>query len=178
MFQPGAAEPLRLNMEPLSSAGSLRRPSQTLTAEPVEPLPERWQAALRNLDTASTCADSLASALDEALYLDTMEWQRAVPASQQHQAKQSLLNRVRALETLLTDCRGNLAASEKLRREGEARVQELEGELENNAQVFRLHYEALLDKDQTISDLQAVISALSLGSIDQQVEGGPGRAQR
>lgn len=88
MFQPGAAEPLRLNMEPLSSAGSLRRPSQALTAEPVEPLPERWQAALRNLDTASTCADSLASALDEALYLDTMEWQRAVPASQQHQAKQ------------------------------------------------------------------------------------------
>lgn len=39
--------------------------------------------------------------------------------------------------------------------------------MEGHGNVFKLHYEELMRKDQEIHDLQAVIQALSLGSSGQ-----------
>ena len=80
--------------------------------------------------------------------------------------RQVLRQQVGELEAQLASCRAQLAESEARLRSSTARVKELEEEVENHARVFELHYEALLDKDKTIKDLEAVISALSLGADD------------
>ena len=80
--------------------------------------------------------------------------------------RQVLRQQVGELEAQLASCRAQLAESEARLRSTTTRVKELEEEVENHARVFELHYEALLDKDKTIKDLEAVISALSLGADD------------
>ncbi len=45
-------------------------------------------------------------------------------------------------------------------------------QVENHGSVFKLHYEELLRKDREISDLQAVIQALSLGGSISDAAGG------
>lgn len=80
--------------------------------------------------------------------------------------QQVLRQQVSELEAQLAACRAQLAESEARLRSSTARVKELEEEVENHARVFELHYEALLDKDKTIKDLEAVVSALSLGADD------------
>ena len=56
-----------------------------------------------------------------------------------------------------------LEESEQARRAADERARQLSAELEGNASVFALHYEELLRRDREVQDLQAVISALSLG---------------
>lgn len=65
---------------------------------------------------------------------------------------------------MLAEARGLHAASEAARREAESRVQELESIVESNARIFELHHDALLEKTQTIQELETVISALSMGA--------------
>lgn len=51
---------------------------------------------------------------------------------------------------------------------------ELSGEVEASASVFKLHWEELMRKDREISDLQAVVQALSLGGGGGAHSGGGG----
>lgn len=79
---------------------------------------------------------------------------------------QILQQQVRELETQLAACLAELSATQTSLKGSTARVKELEEELENHARVFELHYDALLEKEKTIKELEAVVSALSLGSGD------------
>lgn len=77
---------------------------------------------------------------------------------------QALQTRIQALERMLAEARAAQAASEAAKREAQSRVQELEGIVESNARIFELHHDALLEKTQTIQELETVISALSMGA--------------
>lgn len=71
--------------------------------------------------------------------------------------------KIQELEQQLRVVVARLEDSERSRRASEEKALHLAAELENNASVFKLHYEELLRRDQEVHDLQAVISALSLG---------------
>lgn len=71
--------------------------------------------------------------------------------------------RIAELEQQLTAVVARLEESEQARRAADERARQLSAELEGNASVFALHYEELLRRDREVQDLQAVISALSLG---------------
>ncbi len=77
--------------------------------------------------------------------------------------------KIQDLEKQLRVLAARLEDSERLRRVAEDRAAHLAGELESNASVFKLHYEELLRRDQEVNDLQAVISALSLGGDSKGV---------
>lgn len=79
--------PRHLSMQPLSTAGSLRSGQDPAELDTPEPIPARWQESLANVAEAQALVQKLATALDDALYLDVQDWKRAAPASQQHEEK-------------------------------------------------------------------------------------------
>jgi hypothetical protein len=84
--------------------------------------------------------------------------------------------RIAELEQQLTAVVARLEEIEQARRAAEERTRQLSAELEGNASVFALHYEELLRRDREVQDLQAVISALSLGGGDDGGSSGGGEA--
>ena len=82
--------------------------------------------------------------------------------------------RIAELEQQLTAVVARLEESEQARRAADERARQLSAELEGNASVFALHYEELLRRDREVQDLQAVISALSLGGGDDGGSSGGG----
>ncbi|GAB4816811.1 hypothetical protein N2152v2_003857 [Parachlorella kessleri] len=135
-------------------------------------LPQRWKQAVENMNSALSSFEQLAQALDGALYLDQDEWDKALPTHKYTMAVQVQHQRIQQLEDQLARIQARLADSERGRKAAEQEAQELNAELENNARVFQLHYEELARKEKEITDLQAVVSALSLGGSAEGAGGG------
>jgi len=76
----------------------------------------------------------------------------------QEQQRQ-ILNLEHQLQTALHNAAQQKAAGQASKK----RAAELQEELENNAAVFKLHYDELLAKDAEIAKLKAVIQGLSSG---------------
>ena len=76
----------------------------------------------------------------------------------QEQQRQ-ILNLEHQLQSALHSAAQQKAAGQASRK----RAAELQEELENNAAVFKLHYDELLAKDAEIAKLKAVIQGLSSG---------------
>lgn len=157
-------------------------------------MPLRWRQALNNLEAAQGTLSDLSKQLEGALHLDDEAWQLAVPHAQftaalqvgavspvrmlcgwpaaaldanfSVHAMQGQQRKIQELEQQLRVVVARLEESERGRRAAEERARQLSAELENNASVFKLHYEELLRREQEVHDLQAVISALSLGGGD------------
>lgn len=157
---------VNVTLKPLPS-GDPRDPQHGSSAGPAsegdDRLPQRWQQAVDNLESAVTNLDQLAQALDGALYLDDDEWQKALPVHKYNMAIQVQHHKIGDLERRLADLQSKLCESERGKVEAEDRVKELNEELESNARVFQLHYDELMRKEKEISELQAVVTALSLG---------------
>lgn len=64
------------------------------------------------------------------------------------------------MERALGEMRARLEASEAGRREAEARAKQLASDLEDSTRVFRLHYDAIIEKDKEIEGLREAIKAL------------------
>ena len=79
-------------------------------------------------------------------------------AGLQEQQRQ-ILNLEHQLQNALHSAAQQKAAGQASRK----RAVELQEELENNAAVFKLHYDELLAKDAEIAKLKAVIQGLSSG---------------
>lgn len=56
--------------------------SASFGGQSAPPLPQRWQASLRNLSGAKADVQRLQRALSDAIFLDEDEWRRAVPVHQ------------------------------------------------------------------------------------------------
>lgn len=70
---------------------------------------------------------------------------------------------IRDLEHQLQSALHNAAQHRANGQASKKRAAELQEELENNAAVFKLHYDELLAKDAEIAKLKAVIQGLSSG---------------
>lgn len=65
------------------------------------------------------------------------------------------------MERALGEMRARLEASEAGRREAEGRAKQLASDLEDSTRVFRLHYDAIIEKDKEIEGLREAIKILS-----------------
>ncbi|GAB4815306.1 hypothetical protein N2152v2_002352 [Parachlorella kessleri] len=156
-------------MQPLPSD------AQSVLVNDTSEAPQRWRAALDKMQQLLADLDRLDKILEGALYLDDSSWQAELPVQKFTMTLQVQHQRVNELEKRLADLRARLAASEQGRAAAEDRVKELGEELENNARVFKLHFEELLRKDREIAELQAMVSSISLGRRPGSSAGGSSR---
>eukprot|EP00884_Botryococcus_braunii_P000728 jgi/Botrbrau1/10656/Bobra.53_2s0014.1 len=121
----------------------------------------RWEAAMGNMEDARVALDAVVRAIDDAVYLDEDAFASLAPTTQYTRTIQVQQRRLAEAKTEMEEVRTALRSSEAARLAAEAKVAELQEELENNAVVFKMHYNELLKKDEEITRLSAVIQALS-----------------
>ncbi|GBF92750.1 hypothetical protein Rsub_05119 [Raphidocelis subcapitata] len=129
-----------------------------------------WGAALGNAENAKLSAAALRELLADAVYLDedafaganTLQLYAQRLAAQQRRARElegvaeALRAEVALKDEALAAARDSVAAAN-------ARVRELQGELDANAAVFELHYREIMLKNEELERLKAVIEGLGGG---------------
>ncbi|KAK9865823.1 hypothetical protein WJX84_007156 [Apatococcus fuscideae] len=109
---------------------------------------DRWDAALGNAADAQVALDVIERAIDDAVYLGEDAFNQLLPTQAYTRTIQAQHRRIMDLERTSMDTLQRLRASDQGRQRAEARAAELQQELENNAEVFKLHYTELLTKDE------------------------------
>eukprot|EP00882_Tetradesmus_deserticola_P009574 GHRQ01010108.1.p1 GENE.GHRQ01010108.1~~GHRQ01010108.1.p1 ORF type:complete len:185 (+),score=70.17 GHRQ01010108.1:613-1167(+) len=165
------------NRQHRSQAGKMaerqqqQRPgSPTLT---MAPLPHSndasrdWGPAQGNLETAKMALDALRSLIMDAVFLDEEAYTNSATLQLYQQRLQAQQRRILQLEGEAEALRVEsgrqqdaLVQQRSLTRAAEARIQELQQELENNAVVFDMHYSELLVKGEEIERLKSVIEGM------------------
>ncbi|KAK9844762.1 hypothetical protein WJX74_006584 [Apatococcus lobatus] len=97
------------------------------------------------------------------VYLGEDAFNQLLPVQAYTRTIQGQHRRIVELERASMETMQRLRASEQGRLKAEARTAELQQELENNAEVFKLHYTELLTKDEEIERLKNVIEGLAAG---------------
>mmetsp|Transcript_21531 Transcript_21531/g.38359 ORF Transcript_21531/g.38359 Transcript_21531/m.38359 type:complete len:209 (-) Transcript_21531:114-740(-) len=128
----------------------------------------RWNTALGNVADAGVALQQLKHALDDAVYLDEDAYNGVASLSHYTRTIQAQQRRILELEHELEVALGSVERaestareSERRRREAETRASSIEAELENNAVVFKMHYNELLAKSEEVQKLKAIIEGLS-----------------
>mmetsp|Transcript_32731 Transcript_32731/g.92843 ORF Transcript_32731/g.92843 Transcript_32731/m.92843 type:complete len:230 (-) Transcript_32731:202-891(-) len=128
----------------------------------------RWEAALGNLADAGVALQQMKHAVDDAVYLDEDAYDGVASLSQYAKTIKAQQRRIVELEHELDIALGAAEKAEacareeaRQRREAEARTESIETELENNAVVFKMHYNELLARNDEVEKLKAVIEGLS-----------------
>ncbi|KAK9867917.1 hypothetical protein WJX84_004434 [Apatococcus fuscideae] len=115
---------------------------------------DRWDAVLGNAADAQVALDVIERAIDDAVYLGEDAFNQLLPVQAYTRTIQGQHRRIVELERASMETMQRLRASEQGRLKAEARTAELQQELENNAEVFKLHYTELLTKDEEIERLK------------------------
>ncbi|KAG2499361.1 hypothetical protein HYH03_002936 [Edaphochlamys debaryana] len=122
------------------------------------------------VEDARVAATALRALVEDAVYLDEDTYSTAVEHTKYQQKLQAQQKQVAGLENEAAALRAELerkdeqlAASAARLRESQAQAAELQRELENNAVVFRVHYQELLARNEEIERLKAVIEGLQGG---------------
>eukprot|EP00873_Tetraselmis_striata_P023271 jgi/Tetstr1/443535/TSEL_031539.t1 len=128
----------------------------------------RWDAALGNVADAGVALQQLKHALDDAIYLDEDAYNGVASLTHYTRTIQAQQRRILELEHELEAALGAVERSdsraresERQRQEAEMRASSIEAELENNAVVFKMHYNELLAKTEEVQKLKAIIEGLS-----------------
>ncbi|CAL8463969.1 g3504 [Coccomyxa elongata] len=125
--------------------------------------PDRWQAAVGNIEDAKVALDVIARAIDDAVYLDEDAYNQMLPLQQYTRTIEAQQRRIGELEQQLQAARRRISEQDATTQAARKRAVELQEELENNAAVFKLHYDELLAKDAELAKLRAVVQGLSSG---------------
>ncbi|GLC35837.1 hypothetical protein PLESTB_000499500 [Pleodorina starrii] len=154
-------------------AGLAMTPLPVLDGSDVRPplAMQDWVQTLpATLDEARNAAIALRDLVQDAVYLDEDCYSSAVEHTHYQdnlhgQQKQihDLENEAAALRAELERKDELLAAAAARQREAKSQITELQHELENNAVVFRMHYQELLTRNDEIERLKAVIEGLQGG---------------
>ncbi|GFR41223.1 hypothetical protein Agub_g1896 [Astrephomene gubernaculifera] len=162
--RPGSGTPTVLAMKPLPVLDATGARPPLAQTEWSETLPS-------TLDDARVAAEALRNLLQDAVFLDEDCYSSAVDHSQyqdklhaQQKHVHDLENEIAALRVELERKDELLAAAASRQREAQTQIGELQQELENNAVVFRVHYQELLTRNEEIERLKAVIEGLQGGS--------------
>lgn len=121
----------------------------------------RWGAAVGNIEDARVALDTLARAIEDAVYLDEDAYNQVAPVMQYQRITQAQQQRVTELTLELQESNNKLDKSRTLKAAADQRVIEMTQELENNAVVFKMHYSELLAKEEEVARLKAIIQGLS-----------------
>ncbi|PNH12063.1 hypothetical protein TSOC_001001 [Tetrabaena socialis] len=130
-----------------------------------------WSQALPGtLEEARVAADALRGLVQDAVFLDEECYSNAVIHTQYQQKLHAHQKQIHGLENETAALRAEverkdemLVASAVRQREAQQQIRELQQELENNAVVFRMHYQELLTRNEEIDRLKAVIEGLQSG---------------
>ncbi|GIL43119.1 hypothetical protein Vafri_901 [Volvox africanus] len=153
-----------LAMKPLPILdGSDVRPPLTL---------QDWVKILpTTLEDARNAASALRDLVQDAVYLDEESYSSAVEHTNYQDKLHAQQKRVNDLENETAALRAELERKDELlaaaagrQREAQMQVVELQQELENNAVVFRMHYQELLTRNEEIERLKGVIEGLQGGA--------------
>jgi len=121
----------------------------------------RWRGAVGNIEDARVALDTLARAIDDAVYLDEDAYNQVAPIMQYQKTIQGQQQRVTELSLELQESHAKLAQCAVSKQAADQRVMDLTQEQENNAVVFNMHYTELLAKEEEISRLKAIIQGLT-----------------
>lgn len=121
----------------------------------------RWGGAVGNIEDARVALDTLARAIEDAVYLDEDAYNEVAPVMQYQRTIQVQQQRVTELTLELQETNNKLDQSRVLKDAADQRITELTEELENNAVVFKMHYSELLAKEEEVARLKAIIQGLS-----------------
>lgn len=126
-----------------------------------------WGAALGNIENAKVAVDTFKSLLEDAVFLDEEAFTNASTLSMYQHRLQLQQRRIRELEHEAEALRMEVLRKEELLQQEKKKSQDLVGttadlkqELENNAVVFKMHYQELLNRNEEISRLKAIIEGL------------------
>ncbi|GIL72844.1 hypothetical protein Vretimale_4526 [Volvox reticuliferus] len=156
------------------TAALAMKPLPILDGSDVRPplaLQDWAQTLPATLADARDAASALRDLVQDAVYLDEESYSNAVDHTHyqdklhaQQKCLNGLENEAAALRAELERKDELLAAAAARQREAQMQIVELQQELENNAVVFRMHYQELLTRNEEIERLKAVIEGLQAGS--------------
>lgn len=121
----------------------------------------RWTGAIGNIEDARVALDTLARAIDDAVYLDEDAYNQVAPVMQYQKTIQGQQQRMVELTHELQESSTKLAQCHRSHHAANQRIQDMTQELENNAVVFKMHYSELLAKEEEIGRLKAIIQGLT-----------------
>lgn len=121
----------------------------------------RWGTAVGNIEDARVALDTLARAIEDAVYLDEDAYNQVAPVMQFQRTIQVQQQRITELNVELQETNNKLHDSRALKGNADQRITEMTQELENNAVVFKMHYSELIAKEEEIARLKAIIQGLS-----------------
>lgn len=121
----------------------------------------RWGSAVGNIEDARVALDTLARAIEDAVYLDEDAYNQVAPVMQYQRAIQVQQQKVAELTLELQETNNKLEESRALKEAADQRIFEMTQELENNAVVFKMHYAELLAKEDELARLKAIVEGLS-----------------
>jgi len=121
----------------------------------------RWDAALGNIEDARVAFDTLCRSIEDAVYLDEEAYKQVTPTMQFTKVIQAQHRKIEQLEAQLRETKVQLENSNAVQSEALQRAADFQQELENNAVVFKMHYDELMEKQDEIQKLSAVIQVLS-----------------
>ncbi|EFJ42985.1 hypothetical protein VOLCADRAFT_107025 [Volvox carteri f. nagariensis] len=153
--------------------GLAMRPLPILDGSDVRPplaLRDWVQTLPATLQETRTAATALRDLVQDAVYLDEECYSSAVEHTHYHEKLHVQQKRVHDLENEAAALRAELERKDELltaaaarQREAQRQIAELQQELENNAVVFRMHYQELLTRNEEIERLKTVIEGLQGG---------------
>ncbi|KAL3133754.1 hypothetical protein ABBQ32_008238 [Trebouxia sp. C0010 RCD-2024] len=121
----------------------------------------RWGEAVGNIEDARVALDTLARAIEDAVYLDEDAYNQVAPVMQYQRASQVQQQRVTELTLELQETNHKLDECRAQKDAADQRITEMAQELENSTVVFKMHYSELLSKEDEIARLKAIIEGLS-----------------
>lgn len=121
----------------------------------------RWGQAVGNIEDARVALDTLARAIEDAVYLDEDAYHQVAPVMQYQRASQVQQQRMTELTLELQETNHKLDQCCAQKDAADQRIAEMAQELENSAVVFKMHYSELLSKENEIARLKAIIEGLS-----------------
>lgn len=153
-----------------SPTGTLRMAALPGTA--MQTTQTDWGAAIGNLENAKLALDTLKSLVSDAVFLDEEAFSNASALSMYQQRIQLQQRRIRDLEHEVEALRNeierkdeNLKSQILKNQQVAQQVQDLQSELENNAVVFNMHYQELINRNEEIDRLKAVIEGMDTGHL-------------
>lgn len=145
----------------LLAPAAVAPPLRAAAAEDALAAVHRWEAAVGNLEDARVAFDVIARAVDDAVFLDEDAYKQIMPTMQYTVKIQAQQLQIGELEQQLEESNERLLVTEHACQEAQQQTAQLRAELENNAEVFKMHYTELLAKEDELSKLRVIVQALS-----------------
>eukprot|EP00803_Ostreobium_quekettii_P007880 evm.model.scf_3367.2 EVM.evm.TU.scf_3367.2 scf_3367:8984-11274(-) len=126
-----------------------------------------WGSAGGSVENAKVALDQLKGLIEDAVFLDEDSFSGMKTVAYYHQKLQAVQKRLRTMSQQVLVAQAQLARKdEQIREERESkkqlekRIEDMKQELDNNSVVFNMHYNELIQRNEEIERLKAVIEGL------------------